>query len=377
MNNCTTIGIDLGDKKHAVIGLDANANIVLRRWIPNRSEELEAFFQLNANAKIGMETGTHCRWISFLAKKCGCDTYVGNAHKLRSIFGNTHKNDMRDAEEIARLLHGDKRHFHPVVLRDGMHQELVQLVKMRETVMGQRTRSINSIRGMGKANGVRLPECDADVFHKKLERLMPTLPLNLKKLFAPQVELLKILCETIKEYEHLITNHREAYFKEDCDLLETIPGIGPINSASFVAFVGDINRFKHARDIGPYFGLTAGRDQSSDKDEPKKITKEGSKFVRKLLVNAANNIMRENVEMTDLKAFGYRVWGNRGKIAKRKAKVALARKLAVTMAAILRSRQPYHGNAQENSNGGLLMQRPVLIPRDEVESRAAERVPRC
>lgn len=376
MNNCITIGIDLGDKKHAVVGLDDNANVILKRWIPNRAEELEAFFNLNRTAKIGMETGTHCRWISFLAKKCGCDTYVGNAHKLRSIFGNTHKNDMRDAEEIARLLHGDKRHFHPVALRDGTHQELVQLVKMRETVMGQRTRSINSIRGMGKANGVRFPECDADTFHKKLKHLMPTLPANLQKLFAPQVGLLELLFETIKEYERLITTHCDVNFKEDCCLLQTIPGIGPISSASFVAFVGDVNRFKHSRDVGPYFGLTAGRDQSSDKDEPKKITKEGSKFVRKLLVNAANNIMRENVEMTDLKAFGYRIWGNRGKIAKRKSKVALARKLAVTMAAILRSRQPYHGTSQENT-GDESTQRPVLIPRDSFEGRAAERVPRC
>lgn len=347
MKHCTTIGIDLGDKKHAVVGLDEKAKIILKRWLPNNREDLERFFISNKGVAIGMETGTHCRWISFLAKKCGCDVYVGNAHKLRSIFGNTHKNDMRDAEEIANLLHGNKRHFHPVVLRDETHQGLVQLVKIRETVMQQRTKSINSVRGLSKANGIRIGDCDADSFQKRLDEMINEFPQNLMKLFTPQIELLRVLNETIKQYDRLIEDYRNEHFKEECGLLETIPGIGPINSTSFVAFVGDVGRFKHARDVGPYFGLTAGRDQSSDKDEPKKITKEGSKFVRHLLVNAANNIMRSNTCDTELKEFGNRVWGNRGKIAKRKAKVALARKLAVTMAAILRSGKPYHDDILE------------------------------
>ncbi|MBO4709295.1 MAG: IS110 family transposase, partial [Kiritimatiellae bacterium] len=64
MNNCTIIGIDLGDKKHAVVGLDDKANIVLKRWIPNTKADLEALFRRNRRAVFGMETGTHCRWVS-------------------------------------------------------------------------------------------------------------------------------------------------------------------------------------------------------------------------------------------------------------------------------------------------------------------------
>ena len=191
MNNCTIIGIDLGDKKHAVVGLDDKANIVLKRWIPNTKADLEALFRRNRRAVFGMETGTHCRWVSALCGQCGCEVYVGNAHHLRSIFGNSHKNDMRDAEEIARLLHGDKRHFHPVQLRDAEHQNLVQLVKMREIVMSQRTKSANAIRGMAKANGVRLPDSDADSLHKKLAAVVDTLPESLQTLLGPQVGLLE------------------------------------------------------------------------------------------------------------------------------------------------------------------------------------------
>lgn len=347
MDNCITIGMDLGDKKHAIVGLDAKANIVLRRWLPNDQDSLRTFFERNKGAEIGMETGTHCRWISVLATECGCKAYIGNAHKLRSIFGNTHKNDMRDAEEIANLLHENKRHFHPVMLRDQEHQDLVQLVKMREVAMTDRTRSINAIRGMAKANGARIADCDADSFHRQLKLVLMTLPDNLIRLFRPQIELLKAINATIKAYGKLIDRYRKQHFKEECALLETIPGIGPINSTSFVAFAGDVKRFRHACDVGPYFGLTAGRDQSSDKDEPKKITKEGNKFVRHLLVNAANNIMKASAANTELKQFALRVWGERGKIAKRKAKVALARKLAVTMAAMLRNGTAYRGIIEE------------------------------
>ena len=73
MSICTIIGIDLGDKKHAVVGLDDKANIVLKRWIPNTKEDLEVLFKRNRGAVFGMETGTHCRWIGMLRSLCrGC-----------------------------------------------------------------------------------------------------------------------------------------------------------------------------------------------------------------------------------------------------------------------------------------------------------------
>ena len=237
-------------------------------------------------------------------------------------------------------LHGDKRHFHPVQLRDAEHHDLVQLVKMREIVGSQRTKSASAIRGMAKANGIRLPTGDADSLHRKLAAVIDTLPESLRRRLSLQVGLLERLCATIWEYDRTIRDYRNMHFRKECDLLETIPGVGPVNAAAFVAFTGDVTRFRHARDVGPYYGLTAGRDQSSSKDEPKKITKEGNGFVRHLLANAANLIMQEHGRNAELLRFGLSVWGNRGKVAKRKAKVAVARKLAVTMVAMLRSAPP-------------------------------------
>ena len=86
MNNDTTIGLDLGNKKHKVVGLDGRGQVVLKCELNNDKETLGAFFKEHAGATVAMETGTHCRWISSLARHCGCDAIVGNARKLRAIW---------------------------------------------------------------------------------------------------------------------------------------------------------------------------------------------------------------------------------------------------------------------------------------------------
>ena len=124
-------------------------------------------------------------------------------------------------------------------------------------------------------------------------------------------------------------------------MLRTIPGVGPITSCAYAAFAPDPKKFGSPRDAGCYFGLTAGQDQSGDIDKPKKITKGGNEMMRKLLVNAANYILRESSKDSSLKRYGERICARGGKIARRKAKVAVARKLAVVMMAMLQSRKPY------------------------------------
>ena len=203
-----------------------------------------------------METGTHCRWISSLAKRCGCDAMVGNARKLRAIWESSQKNDWKDAQMIANIARTSRELFHPESLRDDEHHALVQLIELRDIVVAQRTQVVNAIRGMCKACGYMLPKCDA----------------------------------------------------------------------------------------GCYFGLTAGQDQSGDIDKPKTITKGGNEMMRKLLVTAANYILRESSKDSALKRYGGRICARGGKIARRKAKVAVARKLAVIMMAMLQSRKPYQDN---------------------------------
>ena len=338
MSKYITIGMDLGNKKHAVCALDQAGKVMWRREVANTPEALTAFFEENADATVAMETGLCCRWISALAKSCGCDALVGNARKLAAIWMGKQKNDENDALLIAKLARADRELFHPVELRDDERHEMVQIIELRDVAVSQRTQSVNSVRGLCKAHGVFIPKCDASCFHKVAKGAIPP---GMAWKFRPMLRHLKELAATVKRYDAMLEKYAHEHFKEEVELLQTAPGVGQMTSCAFVALVADPGRFGSARDAGAYFGLTPGQDQSGDKDAPKHVTKAGSALMRHLLVTAANYILRASSPDTALKRHGERICARGGKVARRKAKAAVARKLAVIMLAMLKSGKPY------------------------------------
>ena len=338
MDNDTTIGMDLGNKKHAVCALDGAGKVLWRREVANTAEALEAFFKENRGATVAMETGLSCRWISSLAGRCGCDTVVGNARKLAAIWMSRRKNDENDALMIARLARADRELFHPVSLRDDEHHALVQLLELRDVAVSQRTRIVNCVRGLCKALGVFLGRCDAGRFAAVAREGIPRTEMWK---FEPLLAQLELLRETVRSYDGLIRAYTADHFGAKAELLRSIPGVGEVTSSAYVAHVPDAGRFGRARDAGCYFGLTPGQDQSGDGDAPRRITKAGSEMVRRLLVTSANYILRASSPDTALKRYGERICARGGKVARRKAKTAVARKLAVVMLAMLKSGRPY------------------------------------
>ena len=347
MTNNNTIGIDLGNRKHSVCALDADGNVLFRKEVANTPEALKPFFEENRGATVAMETGLCCRWISALSKACGCDTIVGNARKLAMIWGDKNKNDKNDAEKIARMARADRTLFHPVALRDDAHHQLFQLLELREGEVKERTRRINSIRGVCKANAVFLPDCDAASFGKKAP---PAMPAELRKLFRPALDALAATDRAIRRYDAMVEDYCRRMFPSETGLLQTVPGVGPVTAAALVAAIGDPSRFGKARDAGSYFGLTPGQDQSGDGDAPKRVTKTGNDMVRKLLVNCANRIAQRNARDNALKRHGEKISARGGKVAKRKARVAVARKLAVLMLAMLKSGMEYDDGLVSGGN---------------------------
>ena len=338
MSNYITIGMDLGNRKHTVCALDQTGNVLWRKDVANTPEALKPFFEENAGATVAMETGLCCRWVSALAKSCGCDALVGNARKLAAIWQSKQKNDENDALLIAKLARADRELFHPVELRDDERHEMVQIIELREVAVSQRTQAVNSVRGLCKAHGVFIPKCDASCFHKVAAGAIPD---GMAWKFKPMLRHLKEVAATIKRYDAMLEEYAQKHFKEEVELLRTVPGVGPITSCAFVALIADPGRFGSARDAGAYFGLTPGQDKSGDKDAPKHITKTGSALMRHLLVTAANHILRASSPDTALKRHGERICARGGKVARRKAKTAVARKLAVVMLAMLKSGKAY------------------------------------
>ena len=340
------VGIDLGDSKHHYCALNATGNVVRRGVLANTKAELEAFFRKFPGIEIGMETGAHTRWIATLAAASGCRPVVGNARKLASIYENSHKSDRRDAEEIAHLVQDNKKYFSPVHLRDEEHQLLLQIAEGRDRCVRSRGDLIRHIRGIAKAMGAALPSnWSTATFAERLRERLPALPQTFREFpVESMVAAINALSEAIKDYERQMDRYTAEHFPEEVNRLQTIPGVGRIVSNVFVAVIGDPQRFRRPRDAGPYLGLTPGRDSSSEKDETKAISKEGNPFARWILIEAANRILADNSPDTDLKRLGERIIGDHPtKIRRRRAKVAIARELAVVMLAMLRTGTDYNG----------------------------------
>ncbi len=337
MKKVTVIGMDLGDKNHKAIGLSEDSEVVSRAKVPCTPNGVLAYLKRHPGALLAIETGPCCRWVAEIAAGLGHEVIVGNARKLRAIWQSNRKDDWRDAEMLARIARTDRKLFHPVKLRNADNQRLMRLVKARDVLVRNRTAIVNQIRGFCKSEGAPLPRCSAEAFVKLKEHLPP----EVMNVSCYLFKLLQGLNDLIKRYDKVIAKAVKRIHGDDAALLEAIAGVGPVTTAAFLAAVGDVGTFERAREAGPYFGLVPRRDQSGMTDKQLPITKEGNHTVRRLLVTAANFIMGPFGPDCDLRRYGLRIAERGGKNARKRAKVAVARKLAVVMLAILKNKTAY------------------------------------
>ena len=337
MKKVSVIGMDMGDKNHKAVGLSEDGEIVDRAEVVCTPKDVREYLKRHPGALLAIETGTHCRWVSSLGLELGHEVLVGNARKLRMIWDSSRKNDWRDAEMLAKVARADRSLLSPVKLRGGEDQELMRMVKSRDLLVRSRTGIVNQIRGFCKSEGFRLPKCSAASFARMEKHTPPAVGEVAKPLFA----VLRELAKKIGVYDTMITDAVKRLHGEEPALLEPIAGVGPVTSAAFLAAVGDVSTFGSARDAGPYFGLVPRQDQSGQTDRQLRISKEGNQIVRRLLVTAANHIMGPFGKDSDLRRHGMRIAERGGKNATKRAKVAVARKLAVLMLAVLKNRTAY------------------------------------
>jgi transposase len=337
MNKVSVIGMDLGDKNHKAVIISAGGDVIDRSEVACTPEAVRTYLEGHPGALLAVETGTHCRWVSRLGQELGHEVLVGNARKLRMIWDSSRKNDWRDAEMLAKVARTDRSLLSPVKLRCDGDQELMRLVKARDLLVKTRTGIVNQIRGFCKSEGVHPPKCSAQSF-KRLEHEIPASVLPVVK---PLFAVLEELGKKIGLYDKMIAETTKNLHKEDAALLEPIGGVGPVTAAAYLAAIGDVATFGSARDAGPYFGLIPRQDQSGQTDRQLRISKEGNQIVRRLLVTAANYIMGPFGKDCELRRHGMKIAERGGKNAKKRAKVAVARKLAVLMLAILKTRSAY------------------------------------
>jgi transposase len=190
-----------------------------------------------------------------------------------------------------------------------------------------RSSLVNAARGLTKATGARLPKCDTD--QMGVER-MEGLPVEVREVLQPLLEEVESLTEKIKECDGKIEQIARTEYPET-ELLRQVSGVGTLIALTFVLTLEDRERFQRSRDVGCYVGLRPKRSESGESQPQLRITKEGDIYLRKLLVQGAHYILGHRGPDTDLRRWGLKLAQRGGKNAKKRAIVAVARKLAILL----------------------------------------------
>jgi len=333
-----TIGIDLGDRSSEICVLDRVSGEVMERGqIVTTPMSLRKRFAGLAPTTIVIEVGTHSPWVSRLLQECGHRVLVANAGKIRLIYQNQKKTDRTDAEWLARLGRLDERLLSPMQHRSEPTQADLAMLRSRAALVAARTGLVNHVRGAVKALGARLTKCSTSSFHRRAATGIPDV---LRPALEPVLTMIEALTYQIAQMERALEQlaaHKYPHIK----LVTQVSGMGTLTGLCFVLTIEDPHRFHRNRSIGPYIGLVPRRDQSGDSDPQLGITGAGDTQLRSLLVQSAHYILGPFGPDSDLRRWGLALTRRGGKNTKRRAVVAVARRLAVLCLSLWKSAQVY------------------------------------
>jgi transposase len=321
-----TIGMDLGDKTSRYCVLRDNDEQSEGSVATTKKAMTQKFAGLR-RCRIALEVGTHSPWLSRLLTGLGFEVIVANARQVQLISASSRKNDRMDARLLARLARVDPELLRPIRHRSEQGQADLLAIRVRAALVEARTGLVNAARGFAKAQGDRLPTCDTDALG--VEKMV-ALPAALQERLRPLLEQVESLTEQIQKLDSTIEQIARTQYPET-ELLRQVSGVGALIALTFVLTVEDRDRFQKSREVGCYVGLRPKQSESGQSQPQLRITKEGDRYLRTLLVQGAHCIMSRRGPDTDLKRWGLKLAGHGGKNAKKRAIVAVARKLAVLL----------------------------------------------
>jgi transposase len=321
-----TIGVDLGDRVSHICELDEAGEVILRTSVGTTRAAFGAYFD-RPRCRVVMEAGTHSPWISRQLEALGHEVVVANPTEVYGGRRRKRRNDPMDAEFLARQGRADVKLLYPIRHTRVEAQQHLETLKARDQLVGVRSKLIGHVRGAVKSLGSRIGKCSAEAFH---HRAAAQIPQELRGALEPLLAVVEDLTQRIRAFddaiERLATEHYPIALR-----LQQPKGVGPVTALAYVLRIDDPKRFKRSRDVGAYVGLAPRLDESSDSSPQLRITKAGDPLLRKLLVNAAHYIMGPFGPDCDLRRHGERIAARGGKNAKKRAVVAVARKLAVLL----------------------------------------------
>ncbi|MEZ5979117.1 MAG: IS110 family transposase [Planctomycetota bacterium] len=321
------IGLDVGDGKTHLCCVDGDRQVVERKRFSTTRESFEREFSERAPTKVVLEVGSQSPWISALLRELGHDVLVADARRVAALIRHERKTDRRDAEALARLLVGVPEMLGKVHHRGRQAQADLAVIRTRDQLVSTRTRLIQCVRGIAKSFGLQLPACSPSAFHRRVREVVPS---DLEPALMPVIEQLATLEPTIRRLDRRIEDLAQERYPE-ANRLRQVRGVGALTALSFVLTLDDPTRFEKSRMVGAWLGLAPKVAASGDRDPQLGISKTGSVHMRRLLVQSAHYILGPFGHDCDLRRHGERISQRGGKSAKKRAAVAVARKLAVLM----------------------------------------------
>ena len=258
-NSSVTIGIDLGDKKHAICVLDKNGEIIDERTITNHRDSLRRLSKKYPSSLMVMEVGSHSPWISRYFTGLGHRVIVANPRKVRAIYQNTRKSDQRDARMLAKIARMDESLLFPIQHGSEEAQRDLLQIKLRDNIVRQRVDVISAVRFTLKSMGIALKSPNTNYFAKYARKALAGDHAEVAALVEPSLLVIDTMTEQIK------TLDKELEFLADekypiTRSMKEITGVGVLTSLTFVLTIEDPERFEKARDVGAYLGLVPKRD---------------------------------------------------------------------------------------------------------------------
>ena len=341
-----TVGLDVGDRYTHIHALGAGGEVLRERRVRTAAAALGAALTGLPRSRVVLEAGSRSPWLSRVVAELGHEVVVANPRQVALIARSQRKTDRLDAEWLARLGRFDPELLAPIRHRSEQSQHDLAVVRARDALVRTRTLLINHVRGAVKACGAALPSCTAGAFHRKMADHIPSgLRPALLSLVEAVGELTARIAAAGREVEALCEAHPETA------ALRQVTGVGPITALTFVLTVEDPSRFPKNREVGAYLGLVPRQRESGARAPQLGIAKSGDAGLRRLLVQAAHYILGPFGPDTDLRRWGERYAGTGAGNAKKRAVVAVARRLSVLLLALWKSGEFYeplrHAAARE------------------------------
>jgi transposase len=332
-----TVGLDVGDRYVQVCVLDEAGEVVEESRLPTRAAALGRRFAGCVRTRMVLEAGTHSPWLSRLLEDLGHEVLVANPRKLRLIYQNDSKSDRVDAEYLARIGRLDPTLLAPLRHRSAETQQDLALLRSRSALVRARTQLITHVRGSVKSFGTRLPRWGSEAFARKAESQIPE---ELEPALSPVLRAIAQLSGEIKALDERIEKTAEERYPET-RLLTQVPGVGTLTAQCFMLTIEDPARFPKARAVASYVGLRPRQADSGSISPQLRITKAGDEHLRWMLVVAAQRILGPLGADSDLRRWGLALAAKGGKNNKKRAVVAVARKLAVLLLRLWQTGEAY------------------------------------